>query len=110
MYALKNTLVVLLTTAISAAAFGQEIGDAEKGKRYAEDVCAKCHAVHAGDLKSPLPKAPRFEDAANKPEMTAIALTAWLQSSHPTMPNIVIGDEEMRNVIQYILSLKHESM
>jgi mono/diheme cytochrome c family protein len=103
---LRNALIVTLAVALPAIARGQEIGDAEKGKRYAEDICAQCHAVHVGEAESPNPNAPRFEDSANKP-----ALTAWLQSSHPTMPNIVMSDEEMRNVIQYILSLKqHQDM
>jgi hypothetical protein len=57
---------------------------------------------------SPVAEAPRFEDVANTSSMTAIALTAWFQTSHPTMPNIRLSDEEMRNVIQYILSLKSE--
>jgi hypothetical protein len=56
---------------------------------------------------SPLPEAPRFEDVANISGMTAIALTVWFQTSHPTMPNIIMKDEEMRDVIQYILSLKN---
>ena len=41
-------------------------------------------------------------------ELSAITLTAWLQTLHPTMPNIVMTDAEMRNVIQYILSLKND--
>jgi mono/diheme cytochrome c family protein len=103
---LKSALVLTLMTTMPATAFGQLIGDAEKGHDYAVDVCAECHAVRTGEAASPVPRAPRFEDVANTPGMTATALTVWLQSSHPTMPNIVMKDEEMRDVIQYILSLK----
>jgi len=39
--------------------------------------------------------------------MTTISLAAWLQSSHPTMPNIIMKDVDMRNVIAYILSLRN---
>jgi hypothetical protein len=45
---------------------------------------------------------------ANTAGMTANALAAWLQSSHPTMPDIRLTDEEMRNVIGYILSLRKD--
>jgi mono/diheme cytochrome c family protein len=86
----------------------QQIGDAEKGLQYASEVCSRCHAVRREQLTSPLPQAPRFEDVANVSGMTAIALTAWFQTSHPTMPNIAVNEADMRNVIQYILSLKND--
>jgi hypothetical protein len=35
-----------------------------------------------------------------------MALSVWLQSSHPTMPNIVLSQDEIRNVVAYIHSLK----
>jgi hypothetical protein len=40
--------------------------------------------------------------------MTPTALIVWLQSAnHPTMPNIMIRGQDLRNVAAYILSLKH---
>ncbi|QIG51020.1 cytochrome c [Nordella sp. HKS 07] len=99
-------LGLLLSTLMPAPAMSQQIGDARKGMQYALKSCSECHAVRHSQLRSPLPKAPRFDDVANIPGMTAISLTAWFQTSHPTMPNIVMTDVEMRNVIQYILSLK----
>jgi mono/diheme cytochrome c family protein len=101
-------LGLLLTVSTPAPAMGQQIGDAEKGFQYALEFCSECHAVSPSQSLSPLPKAPRFDDVANIPGMTAISLTAWFQTSHPTMPNIVMTDAEMRNVIQYILSLKND--
>src|SRR6187431_3680 len=38
--------------------------------------------------------------------MTATALTVWLQTSHPTMPNIILEPNDVSNVVAYILSLK----
>ena len=55
---------------------------------------------------SPLPEAPTFESVANTPGMTELALTVWLQSSHPTMPNIVLKQDDLRNVVAYIRSLE----
>jgi mono/diheme cytochrome c family protein len=93
---------------VSATAPGQEIGNAEAGLRYALQVCSGCHAVRPGQGQSPQPAAPRFVDVSNTPGMTAIALTAWLQRAtmHDMMPHLKMKDEDMRNVIQYILSLK----
>lgn len=30
----------------------------------------------------------------------------WLQTTHPTMPNIIVEKQDMWNVIAYILDLK----
>jgi mono/diheme cytochrome c family protein len=98
----------LFLLAAPVTAFSQEIGDAELGHQYAEEVCSPCHAVNAHQIDSPVEQAPPFQIVADTPGMTANALTAWLQTSHPTMPNIILTDEEMRNVIAYILSLKRE--
>ena len=79
-----------------------EIGDPQAGFEYAHAVC---DAI--SQEKSPNPKAPRFKDVANTPGMTPTALKVWLQNAnHPTMPNIMIRGQELRNLTAYILSLK----
>ena len=55
--------------------------------------------------KSPLPQA-HLGNVADQPGITATALQVWMQTSHPTMPNIIVAPKDMRNVIAYILSLK----
>jgi hypothetical protein len=54
----------------------------------------------------PVPDAPNFADVADTPGMTAMALFAWVSTSHPTMPDIVLPPEDLRNVVAYILSLQ----
>ena len=84
-----------------------EIGDPQAGFEYAHAVCAACHAI--SQEKTPNPKAPRFKDVANTPGMTPTALKVWLQNAnHPTMPNIMIRGQELRNLTAYILSLKDQ--
>jgi hypothetical protein len=56
------------------------------------------------EVGKPLP----FEDIANTPGVTEAALYVWLTSSHPTMPDIVLEKEDLRNVVAYILSLKKD--
>jgi mono/diheme cytochrome c family protein len=103
-------LAILALMSGCAAAGAQEVGDARKGLRFAEQVCAECHAVLKRQALSPMPSAPTFKAVANTPGMTATALTVWFRSSHPTipkrMPNLVLQDEDMDNVIAYILSLR----
>ncbi len=88
----------------ASAAFSASEGDAKAGLAYAEHYCSTCHGI-AGEA-SPLAEAPPFHEVAQQKGMTATALQVWLETSHPTMPNIVVPPEDMRNVIAYILSLK----
>jgi mono/diheme cytochrome c family protein len=101
-------LMVLAAAAVlglGGDAAAQE-ADVEAGAAYAEEVCAACHAVLPHENLSPLPEAPTFQEVADTPGMTELALSVWLQSSHPTMPNIVLAQDDMRNVVAYIRSLK----
>ena len=101
-------LAPLLVAGVATSASAQEIGDPVAGLAYAKQVCASCHAVLANEQISPLPQAPTFQAAADTPGMTATALAVWLQSSHPTMPNIVLSETNRDNVIAYITSLKRK--
>lgn len=60
----------------------------------------------------PLPfhelEAKPFEEIANTPGVTVMALFARMQSTHPSMPMMFFEDDELRNVVAYILSLKDE--
>lgn len=100
-------LAGIATFGLSGAADAQE-ADVAAGKAYAEEICAACHAVQAGDLESPLFEATPFQEVADTPGMTELALSVWLQTSHPTMPNIVLEQDDLRNVVAYIRSLKGE--
>jgi mono/diheme cytochrome c family protein len=103
-----KSLMVLAAAAVFGLgedAAAQE-ADIAAGKAYAEEICATCHAVKPGALESPLFDAPSFQSVADTPGMTELALSVWLQSSHPTMPNIVLKQDDMRNVVAYIRSLK----
>jgi mono/diheme cytochrome c family protein len=98
--------VCLLSSCIKPA-LGQELGDARAGQMFAQLVCADCHAVNPKQTVSPNPRLATFETIANTPGVTAIALTAWLQTSHKEMPNIIVPVRDRENLIAYILSLKN---
>jgi len=104
---MKNAMMLAAAMLLVSwcAAKAQE-ADIEAGATYAGEVCAACHAVLANEQHSPLPQAPTFQSVANTPGMTELALSVWLQSSHPTMPNIILEQDDMRNVVAYIRSLK----
>lgn len=102
----RISIAVVLLIAVASRANAQGPGSLQKGAALAQSVCAQCHAVRNGQLRSPNPMAPSFSNIAKWPGMTDMALRAWLQSSHRAMPNIVLDDNERNNVITYILSLK----
>jgi mono/diheme cytochrome c family protein len=86
----------------------QEIGNAQRGRAYAAQLCAECHLTAPGPGPSPAKTAPPFTAVAKTKGMTAMALSVWLQTSHPTMPNIMLKSETADDIIAYILSLRRE--
>jgi len=54
-----------------------------------------------------VPAATPFDKIANI--KSAEALFEWMHSTHPTMPNIVLKQEDLDDVVAYILSLKADS-
>jgi mono/diheme cytochrome c family protein len=96
------SFAILVTSA--SAAFAEDPGDPQAGFDMAQHVCARCHGISAE--ASPLPQAPRFREVADQKGMTGTALTVWMQTSHPTMPNFVLTKQDTLDVVAYILSLK----
>jgi len=97
---------VALATAWVATACAQRTGSVQQGLAFARDACAECHAVVKTVDHSPRANAPTFEAIAKTPGMTSMALSAALQTSHRTMPNVVVKADDVANVTAYILSLK----
>ena len=81
-----------------------EVGDPQAGLEYAKAVCANCHGI--SNITSPVPEATAFDEIAIEPGMSAKALLVWMQTQHPTMPNITLEREDLIDVIAYILSHK----
>jgi mono/diheme cytochrome c family protein len=95
--------IVVGTFATVSAVKAQDI---QHGRRLALEVCATCHAVLPGQIRSAVAEAPSFEAVAATPGMTAMALNVWLTAqSHPTMPNIILSPIDVQDVSGYILSL-----
>jgi cytochrome c len=100
---LAAVIALAMPTGPSAA---QEVGRPGRGLELAQRLCAQCHAVQKQQTRSPNNDAPRFPVIASVPGMTAIALSAALNTSHRAMPNIMLQPDEQADIIAYILSLK----
>jgi hypothetical protein len=95
---------MLLATVSTVSAV--ELGNPRLGYDYARAVCAECHAVEPREFDSPVYEAPAFEEIANEPAMSRLALISFFQASHELMPNFVIPPEEADNLVADILNLK----
>ena len=89
------------------SASAQQVGNVRDGRRLAHAECAQCHGVDRKGY-STNPAAPAFDDIANVPGMTSMALMVALRTSHRSMPNLIIKGRNAQNIIAYILSLKRK--
>jgi cytochrome c len=91
----------LLLMAILTSVPAQQLGDPAAGKRLAAANCAQCHgAVDAHG------RAPAFASIAAMPSTTQTSLGVFLQTSHASMPNLILSAEDRADLIAYILSLR----
>ena len=97
---------VVVSLLAGGQAWAQDAGNRGAGLILARQICSECHAVEKAQARSPNVAAPRFETIAGTPGMTATALSAALQSSHQTMPNVMLNGNELSDIIAYILSLQ----
>ncbi|WP_291867965.1 cytochrome c [Bradyrhizobium sp.] len=105
---------VVLAVAIALAALffirlhnagGASSDSATAGYRLATAWCKDCHSIEpatAGAITGP----PDFTGIANRHSTTALSLRVFLQTSHPTMPNLILKPDETDSLVNYILSLK----
>jgi mono/diheme cytochrome c family protein len=100
------SFMVIAAVVAAPQARAQDLGDVQLGRTLANQVCSECHAVGPADSRSPNALAPRFEAVAATPGMTAMALNAFLHTSHRAMPNLLLTADQTNGIIAYILSLK----
>jgi len=82
---------------------------AARGYAFARANCAVCHATEPESRASIIAQATPFQILAERPGVTRIALAAWLNTSHPTMPNLVVEEGEADDLWAYLTSLKPEN-
>jgi len=98
-------LALAAATLASPLAQAQSLGDVGRGNIVAARLCAECHAITPGQT-SPRPESLPFERIAATPGMTELAIKVWLQTPHPTMPNLMLPAADREDVAAYIASLK----
>ena len=100
--------VIAWVATVMLVVVGRAQADETAGQKLATNWCSECHAVAPGQ-RSPNPAAPRFVDVAKDPAVTENALRTFLRTPHAKMPSIILNQDQLDDVVSYILSLKRSS-
>ncbi|HXP77245.1 MAG TPA: c-type cytochrome [Stellaceae bacterium] len=100
-------LMVLLAGPALAATGGDQVNTSH-GEAYSRAWCSACHAVGRGEAAAESSAVPSFQSLADNPELTEIALHAFLNTPHRTMLNVILSPDQADDIVTYILSLRHK--
>lgn len=104
---MNKYFLALLGICLAGPAMAQDLaGSAAQGRELARLECAECHVVEKGMLHGALPDPPAFQNLADDPAMTALALRVFLTTPHSDMPNLILTDAETDDIIAWIHSLR----
>jgi mono/diheme cytochrome c family protein len=108
----RNTLFLLIAVTCAAlSTLTQSLADDKPsaGRQVAMEICSHCHRVADGQL-APLQNVPSFAEIANRSSTTASSLKVFLRSKHKRkrMPDFIMSNSDIEDVITYILSLKQQ--
>ena len=95
--------LVLITLTPATAASPQQ----QRGKTFAINNCAKCHAIDKVS-PSPLKIAPPFRTLHKRypVETLAEALAEGIQTGHPTMPEFQLDPGQIGDLLAYLKTLE----
>ena len=95
--------LTLITLTPAMAASPQQ----QRGKTFAINNCAKCHAIDKVS-PSPLKIAPPFRTLHTRypVESLAEALAEGIQTGHPTMPEFQLDPDQIGDLLAYLKTLE----
>ena len=102
--AIVFALVALVFVRLHNAS-GTPLPSTSAGFRLAEAWCKDCHSIEAATAGSTR-RAPDFTAIADRRSTTALSLKVFFQTSHRSMPNLIIAPDQADNLANYILSLR----
>jgi len=103
---LQLVVAGLIVSSVSTDAISASRARQSSGHMIALRMCAECHAVDRRRARSPNHDAPTFRVIANSRVTDADDLSVEIRRKHLTMPLFDLKDEELGDVIAYILSLR----
>ena len=103
---MTRTLTLALILAAGTAA-AQPMGDAERGREMAEEVCAECHSVRAEDRQMK-DYPPSFWAIARYRDDFQVRARIWSPPAHAQMPYFaeILFPNQVEDLVAYIRSLE----
>jgi cytochrome c len=94
-------MLITLTGAIAASP------DEQRGKTFALNNCARCHAIDRVN-QSPLKVAPPFRNLHKRYPIESLAesLAEGIQTGHPTMPEFQLDPDQIHDLLSYLKTLE----
>ena len=80
----------------------QDTGDTDNGHRLAQAWCANCHTLDTSQ-QATATGAPSFSAIAANKAITPTALHVFLRTPHDRMPDLSLSNNEVDDLIAYIL-------
>ncbi len=104
---LRALHVAVALCALGSAAHGQTRSAVVRGHDLAEQTCAGCHAMDAGQGSTTQgTRVPSFRAIAGRPNISAERLQALIMTPRHPMPAIPLGLGEINDLVAYIRSLR----
>ncbi len=81
--------------------------DIDRGKKLADDNCARCHAIGLAGT-SPRDLAPAFRDLTQRYPVDTLweALAEGIVTGHPDMPEFIFPLKDIDDILGYITSIQ----
>lgn len=98
--------VVALMSVIEPGIAADLPGDTAAGRALALQSCAGCHVVAERQPRPGMDGAPAFATLARDPAVTETSLRVFLQTPHRRMPNLILSNREIDDVVSYILAMR----
>jgi len=95
-------LTLVMLTPVAAAS-----PDQQRGKTFALNNCARCHAIDRVG-QSPLKIAPPFRNLHKRYPIETLAesLAEGIQTGHPTMPEFQLDPDQIHDLLSYLKTLE----
>ncbi len=106
---MKRIATLTVTVALMALPTVPAAQNIERGKRLAEDYCARCHAVGLTGT-SPRELAPAFREITQRYPVDTLweALAEGIVTGHPDMPEFLWPPRDIDDILGYITSIQPE--
>jgi mono/diheme cytochrome c family protein len=103
----SRVVIGLIIFALAMILFGSKASsqDSGRGERLAKTWCVSCHNIDSNGAELRNDTVPSFAAISKRPETSQKSLESFLRSKHPRMPAYGLKQQEIRDVVAYIVSL-----